>query len=377
MPRHLTQSVARRVRRSRPVVVTVFGTRPQFIKLSVLWEALESRFRSILIDSGQHYDFALSGSFHSETGLRRPDIHLGLGSAAAAGQIGRLAQRLDRLFPRLAPDAVIVVGDTSTTAGAALAAAYRNIPLAHVEAGLRSFDLSTPEEKNRVLADHLATWRFCPSRAAIANLSREGIDRGVYGVGDLMYENWRKWQFDIPSLGEIGQWGLKPRECYFLTCHRAQNVDEPDRLRRLVRILYGLDRDTVFAVHPRARKNLQRLGLWAKLARCRHLRLAPPLPHRAALALIANSRAVLTDSGGIQREAYWARTPCLVLRASTEWNELVECGAGVLTDLDLDRVQRALARRRRIRPLDDRCFGYRRPSSRIARCLESALDSQA
>jgi UDP-GlcNAc3NAcA epimerase len=357
-------------------VVTVFGTRPQFIKLSVLWEALESRFRSILIDSGQHYDFALAGSFHAETGLRQPDLHLGLGSASAATQIGRLAERLERHLTRLAPDAVIVIGDTSTTAGAALAAAYRNIPLAHVEAGLRCFDPSTPEEKNRILADHLATWRFCPSRAAIANLRREGIYRGVFGVGDLMYENWRQWRAELRPAETATCWGLLPREYYFVTCHRAQNVDEPDRLRRLAAILRALDRPTVFAVHPRARKNLARLGLWSSLKRHPDLYLTPPLPHRPSLALIAGARAVLTDSGGIQREAYWSRTPCVVLRDRTEWNELVACGASVLASLNADRVRRALIRRWRIRALDDPYFRLRRPSERIVRRLAVDLSGE-
>jgi UDP-N-acetylglucosamine 2-epimerase len=181
---------ARSKTKARPLVVTVFGTRPQFIKLAVLWRELEARFRSVLIDSGQHYDWELAGALHRETGLRLPDFHLGVGSASSAAQIGRVADALDSRLSRLKPDAVIVIGDTSTTAGGTIAAAYRGIPIAHVEAGLRSFDKSAPEEKNRIIADHLSRWRFCPIRSAIAHLRREGIREGLYGVGDLMYQHW-------------------------------------------------------------------------------------------------------------------------------------------------------------------------------------------
>ncbi|MBI3872249.1 MAG: UDP-N-acetyl glucosamine 2-epimerase [candidate division Zixibacteria bacterium] len=363
-----TTVTPRQAGRARPVVVTVFGTRPQFIKLSVLWRPLERHFRSILIDSGQHYDFALAASFHEEIGLRRPDYHLGVGSAPAAAQIGRLADALDGRLGRLRPQGVIVVGDTSTTAGAAIAAAYRGIPLAHVEAGLRSFDRSAPEEKNRVLADHLATWRFCPNRAAMTHLHNEGITDGVIGSGDVLYENWLRW---TPT--DRRPLGIARREYYFVTCHRAENVDDPDCLRRLVDILCALNRITVFAVHPRAEKNLRRLHLWSPLEQTRHLRLTAPLPHRPSLVLIANARSVLTDSGGVQREAYWSRTPCVVLREATEWRELIDCGAGVLTGLNGDRVRRALAGRGGGRRADDRVFGIRKPAKRVASRLAREL----
>jgi UDP-GlcNAc3NAcA epimerase len=359
--------------RARPVVVTVFGTRPQFIKMSVLWGALEKPFRSILIDSGQHYDYSLAGVFHDEIGVRQPDYHLGIRGGGVAVQIGRIAESLDRRLPKLRPDALIVVGDTSTTAGGAIAAAYRGIPLAHIEAGLRSFDPAAPEEKNRIIADHLATWRFCPSTAAIDQLRAEGITAGVVGSGDLMYENWRRRQEDLRAGACPLPWGLQKRAFYFVTCHRAQNVDDPKRLRHLAAILGDLDQPAVFAVHPRARKNLHRLGLWSTLRRVPHLRMTPPLPHLTSLDLIASARVVLTDSGGIQREACWSRTPCVVLRSFTEWRELLAVGAGVLTDLDPVRVRRALRRPWRVRPIPDRVFrradASRRITDRLARDL--------
>lgn len=363
----------RRGRHKHPTVLSVFGTRPQFVKLAVIWEVLDESFRSILVDSGQHYDFKLAGAFHEETGLRPPDYNLGVGSLPAAVQIGRVAERLDAILRRRRPDAVIVFGDTSTTAGAAVAAAYRNIPLAHVEAGLRSHRRSTPEEKNRILADHLSDWLFAPTETAVANLHREGITRGVIGCGDLMYENWRRSQGQLPVAGTLAKYRLTSGEYYFLTCHRAETVDDPARLQLFVRMLKSLNRPTVFPVHPRTRKNLRRAGLWVSLRRRSALMLMPPLSHGESLGLIQEARAVLTDSGGVQREACWSGTPCLLLRDRTEWVELLRSGAVRLVDLDAGKVQRALARRRRGRPVEDRYSQIRNPSRRIANRLARDL----
>jgi len=357
--------------KARPLVVTIFGTRPQFIKLAVLWRELEVRFRSVLIDSGQHYDWELAGALHRETGLRLPDFHLGVGSASSAAQIGRVADALDSRLSRLKPDAVIVIGDTSTTAGGTIAAAYRGIPIAHVEAGLRSFDKSAPEEKNRIIADHLSRWRFCPIRSAIAHLRREGLREGLYGVGDLMYQHWLEHSSLLASAALPR--GVESGEYYYVTAHRAENVDAPDRLARLVRILESLDRPVLYAVHPRTKRNLSRLGYWARLRRHSNLRLLPPVPYTASLAMVAHAKAVLTDSGGLQREAYWSGVPCLVLRNVTEWPELLACGGGVLVGLDIDRVRSALSRRWRRRELPDRTFRSRRPASAIARRLDLDL----
>jgi len=355
-------------------VVTVFGTRPQFIKLSGLWQLFEERFRSILVDSGQHYDYELAGSFHDVTGLRTPDYHLGIGSCAPAAQIGRIADRLDTLLGRLRPDAVVVFGDTSTTAGGAVAAAFRNIPLAHVEAGLRSYDPRAAEEKNRVIADHLARWLFVPTESAAANLRREGITRGIVGVGDVLHENWRRWRREISVDAMAARYNLAPGNYYFVTCHRAETVDDPNRLRQVARILRALDRPTVFAAHPRARKSLSALGLWGRLKQSRHLRLTPPLPYPESLALTSGAHTVLTDSGGVQREAAWFGTPCLVLRDRTEWTELVACGAIRVTDLDAAVIERNLRRRRfRMRPVADRFHNSRYPSRRIVNRLARDL----
>ena len=362
---------ARNKTKARPLVVTVFGTRPQFIKLAVLWRELESEFRSVLIDSGQHYDWELAGALRKDTGLRRPNYHLGVGSAPAASQIGRVADALDQRLARLKPDAVLVIGDTSTTAGGAIAASYRGIPVGHIEAGLRSFDKSAPEEKNRVIADHLSHWRFCPTRTAMGNLRAEGIRDGVYGVGDLMYQHWlaqhrKSDALDLPE-------GLIPGQYYFVTAHRAENVDAPDRLKRLIRILELLDAPFVYPVHPRTRRNLVKLGLWARLTGNPKAYLLPPVPYSLSLALVARARAVLTDSGGLQREAFWDGTPCLILRDVTEWPELISAGAGVLVSLKADKVSRALTKRWRMSDQQDNILATRNPARSIIRRLDHDL----
>lgn len=362
---------ARNKTKARPLVVTVFGTRPQFIKLAVLWRELETEFRSVLIDSGQHYDWELAGALRHDTGLRRPNMHLGIGSAPAAAQIGRVADALDQRLARLKPDAVLVIGDTSTTAGGVIAASYRGIPVGHIEAGLRSFDKSAPEEKNRVIADHLSRWKFCPTRTAMENLRAEGIRAGVYGVGDLMYQHWlaQHRSSDLLNLPK----GLIPGQYYFVTAHRAENVDAADRLKQLIRILELLDAPFVYPVHPRTRRNLVKLGLWVRLTRNPKTHLLPPVPYSLSLALVARAKAVLTDSGGLQREAYWDGTPCLILRDVTEWPELISAGAGVLVGLRPDEAVAAISRRWRISAQLDKIFTARNPARSISRYLSRDL----
>jgi UDP-N-acetylglucosamine 2-epimerase len=352
----------------------VFGTRPQFIKLAVLWRELESRFRSVLIDSGQHYDWELAGAVRSDTGLRKPNIHLGVRSGTPASQIGRIADALDRRLANLKPHAVIVIGDTSTTAGGAIAAAYRGIPVAHVEAGLRSFNRAAPEEKNRILADHLSQWRFCPTTSSIAHLRREGLHIGNYGVGDLMYQHWLEQGSTSKSPARHAD--VPYGDYYYVTAHRAENVDSPEQLGSLVRILESLACPAIYPIHPRTQRNLKRLGFWKRLQHNPQIYLIPPVTYSASIALVRGAKMVLTDSGGLQREAYWSRVPCLVLRDVTEWPELVKVGAGALVGLNAVRASAALKRRWRQKPVEDRIFSRRNPAKAIAQRLGRDLASQ-
>lgn len=372
-PRLRTTVRAGRRRSTRPLVASVFGTRPQLIKLSSLWEALEKHFRSVLIDSGQHYDYDMAGAFYAGGRIRNPDLCLGIKRETATGQIAGVADAMDRVLKRLHPDLLITFGDTSTTAGAALAGSYHNIPVAHIEAGLRSFDPGSSEEKNRIVADHLATWRFCPTCTSMANLDNEGLTSGNFGVGDVLLEAFLRFRFEATDPDALSQFGVVPKEYYFMTSHRAETVDDPVRLKMLVDLVGALDRPTVFAVHPRTRKNLIRHRLWPILKHNRLLVLTGPLDYIHTLHLLQNARAVLTDSGGLQREACWSKTPCLTLRDRTEWVETVACGANRVVDLDQRLVMEALGRSFRIRPVSDRYFGRRNPSRTIVERLRRDL----
>ncbi|MBD3299112.1 MAG: UDP-N-acetylglucosamine 2-epimerase (non-hydrolyzing) [candidate division Zixibacteria bacterium] len=371
-----TPSTKRKRGATRPLIACVFGTRPQLIKVASVWQLLSQQSRLLLIDSGQHYDHAMAGTFYAGKRIRTPDINLGIKAKSAGSQVARIAAALDPVFTRRRPDAIVTFGDTSTTVGAAIAAAYQNIPVAHVEAGLRSFDLRAAEEKNRVLTDHLSRWLFCPTQTAIANLKNEGITRGVFGVGDVLCETFREVQSRATPNDLFTSFGLTDGDYYLVTCHRAETTDNPERLRELVTVLEDLDRPTLFAVHPRARKNLIRQRLWQRLKRVKTLHLVAPFDHESTIAAIAGAKAVLTDSGGVQREAYWSRVPCLVLRDRTEWVELTNCGAVRVVGLNLTRVRNALRTRWSIRTTRDTHFRKHNASQKIVQILLRELTSR-
>ena len=329
-------------------IVSVVGTRPQLIKLAALWPALRARHEEFLVDTGQHYDDAMAGRFFIELGLPRPDVSLGIGGGTHAEQTGRMLPAIAAILEAERPDAVLVFGDTNSTLAGALAAAQTGIPSAHVEAGLRSFDRRMPEEVNRVVADHLAAWRFAPTPTAMANLAAEGLGAGSSLVGDLMQDLAARVAAEVrdpsvleaigPDLEPAGTLRLRPGGYVLATVHRAENR-EPVALTAWGGILGAIarpDRPVILVLHPGTRRALEDAGV--------HLvgdvHVVEPQGHRTMLALQLHAAAVLTDSGGIQREASWLHVPCLVLRSVTEWVEAVEGSAGqiVVVGLDRDRV---------------------------------------
>jgi len=309
-----------------------------------------------------------------------------------------MVDRLDGYLIKTKPHAVLVFGDTTTTMAGALVAGVRNIPSAHIEAGLRSFDKRMAEEKNRVVADHLATWLFCPTREAVKNLKAEGIKSGICPVGDVMAETFRppgrrppgvfdKSESPLPKKKTFRPPGRRPpgvfdksesplpkkRDYYYVTVHRAEAVDHRENLNRLIGILEVLDKPIVFPVHPRTRQSLKRFGLWRNLRRLNNICLLPPVNHHASLWLIKNAHTVLTDSGGVQKEAYWAGVRCLTLRTVTEWGLLVETRWNELVGLDRTKVKRAIAQPFRPRKVTDSVFSKRTVSGSIIRQLKSDL----
>jgi UDP-GlcNAc3NAcA epimerase len=327
-------------------ILTVAGTRPQLIKAAALQPALRASHEEIFVDTGQHYDDALARAFFEELDLPAPNHSLGIAGGGHGDQTGRMLIALEPILQETDPDAVLVYGDTNSTLAGALTAAKLHIPVAHVEAGLRSFDRRMPEELNRIVADHLARWRFAPTPASVANLATEGITDGVVLVGDIMQDLAARVGRDVcdPSVLDRvsdlletlspGTGRLRPGGYVFATIHRAEN-----RLAASIRAWAAIlehaarpDRPVILAIHPGTAAAVHA----AQVTLGPGVRTVPPLGYRTSLALQMHAAAVITDSGGVQREAAWLRTPCLVLRGSTEWVEAVAGSGGRMMVVGLD-----------------------------------------
>jgi UDP-GlcNAc3NAcA epimerase len=367
-------------------ILSVVGTRPQLIKAAVLSPVLRRRHDEILVDTGQHYDDALAGTFFRELDLSRPERGLGIGSGSHAQQTSQMLLGLETVMLETRPDRVLVYGDTNSTLAGALAAAKLGLPLAHVEAGLRSFDRRMPEEINRVVADHLATWLFAPTPSAVEHLAAEGITTGVHLVGDLMQDLAARVapgltearvldgvSAELAELAEVAESPapgdarqrveLRPGGFLLVTIHRAENR-EPAAVREWAGLLNAVAdprRPILFPIHPGTRVVLEQAGvsLGPDVVRL------PPLGYATTLALELHAAAVLTDSGGVQRETGWLGTPCLVLRKSTEWTEQVAASGGRMRCVGRDRDAAAAA-------LDELAPFDRAPD--LARVRASTLD---
>lgn len=325
-------------------ILTVVGNRPQFIKAAAVSGPLRAAHEEVLVHTGQHWDDSLSRVFFSELGLARPERELGIGGGSNTSQTARMLAALEPLISELAPDAVLVYGDTNSTLAGALAAAQARVPVVHVEAGMRSFDRAMPEELNRVLCDHMAALLLCSSEQAAENLAAESAQGRVEVVGDVMVDVAMRWQpaarerADVPAAH-----GLAPGGYLLLTAHRAGNVDDPARLLALVELIEALPAPVIIPLHPRTRERLLAAGLAERLAAVDGVRVCEPLGYVEFTALLCQARAVLTDSGGVQKEAYLAGVRCITLRANTEWVETVSAGWNTLVDLDAQAALTALA----------------------------------
>jgi UDP-N-acetylglucosamine 2-epimerase (non-hydrolysing)/UDP-GlcNAc3NAcA epimerase len=325
-------------------ILTVVGNRPQFIKAAAVSGLLRAEHDELLVHTGQHYDDALSAVFFRELGLAKPEREMGIAGGTNTSQTARMLAALEPLLAEIVPDAVLVYGDTNSTLAGALAAAQKDVTVVHLEAGMRSFDRAMPEELNRVLTDHVSTLLLCASDTAAENLRRESAWGKIEVVGDVMVDlAYRRLEDGAADDEPLRRRGVVPGDYILLTAHRAGNVDDPERLAALVRIVEALEGEVVFPVHPRTRARLETTGLLWKLEALDGVQLCEPLGYVEFGALLRGARAVLTDSGGVQKEAYLAGVPCVTLRSTTEWVETVQSGWNALADLDLDRVKAALA----------------------------------
>ena len=325
-------------------VLTVIGNRPQFVKAAAVSTKLRERAEEVLVHTGQHYDRELSEIFFSELGLPPPDHQLHVGSGSHGAQTAAIVTGLEPLLEEVSPDAVLVYGDTNSTLGGALVAAKARVPLAHVEAGMRSFNRSMPEEVNRVVADAVSALSLCSTEAAVENLEREGLADTAVWVGDVMADVAMIFGPIADERSDaLDRFGLQAREFIAATAHRAGNVDDPANLRALVDVLARAAEiaPVVFAVHPRTRARLEAEGLLDGLAE-RGITAVDPLGYLDITRLVRASRAVVTDSGGLQKEAFLASVPCVTMREETEWVETVETGWNRLVGLDPDRAATAL-----------------------------------
>jgi len=324
-------------------ILTVIGNRPQFVKAAAVSRLLREEHEERIVHTGQHYDDELSRVFFDELGVPAPDRELNAGGGSNTEQTARILGLLEGVIEDAAPDLVLVYGDTNSTLAGALAAAQAHVPVAHVEAGMRSFDRAMPEELNRVLTDHASDLLLCSTETAMANLEREGAAGEAHLVGDVMADV----SLAFGPIAEerstaLADHGLEPGEYLLATAHRAGNVDDPERLAKLVALFEALPGTTVLPLHPRTAASLDSTGLRDRLDQA--VTLLPPLGYLDFMKLAMHARAVLTDSGGVQKEAYLVGVPCVTLRDTTEWVETVEAGWNTLVDLDADAAVSALER---------------------------------
>ena len=346
-------------------IVTVVGNRPQFVKAAAVSRLLRQRADELIVHTGQHYDDELSRVFFEELSVPAPDRELDAGGGTNTAQTARILGALEPVLEELSPSLVLVYGDTNSTLAGALAASQAGIPTGHVEAGMRSFDRSMPEELNRVLTDHASELLLCSTETAMLNLEREGVRGESHLVGDVMADVSLAFRDIAEERSQIlDRLGLEPASYLVVTAHRAGNVDRPERLEALVALLEALPAPVVLPLHPRTRERLTAAGLMDRLD---GIKVVPPLGYLDFMKLARHARAVLTDSGGVQKEAYLLGVPCVTLRDTTEWVETVEAGWNTLVDLDPAAALAALGRR----PPEDRpeLYGGGHAAERVCEVL--------
>jgi len=325
-------------------IVTIVGARPQFIKATAVSREIGERpdIEEIIVHTGQHFDQNMSDVFFNQLNIPRPKYNLNISSCGHGEMTGRMLEKVEKVLLEERPDWVLVYGDTNSTLAGSLASVKLHIPVAHVEAGLRSFNMKMPEEVNRVLTDRISSLLFCPTDTAVENLKQEGITSGVHNFGDVMYDVALYYQNLAQNKSDVlSRFALAPQKFALVTCHRAENTDNPERLREICDGLANVAKQmpVIFPLHPRTEKII-------KLSSCgtilKDLKIVPPQPFLDMVVLEKSARVILTDSGGIQKEAFFYRVPCVTMRDETEWVETVDSGWNQLVGASCRKICEAV-----------------------------------
>ncbi len=322
-------------------ILSVVGARPQFVKLAPIAKAMEGRAEHVIVHTGQHYDELMSDVFFQDLGIPSPDYNLGVGSGKHGEQTGAMLAGLEKVFEEAKPDVVLVYGDTNSTLAAALAAVKIHIPVAHLEAGLRSFNRRMPEEHNRVLTDHASDLLLSPTQVGMGHLSNEGLAEKSVMVGDVMTDVLYQVREQLAAQGQPLPAGLEAGDYYVCTIHRPDNTDEPERLKAIIESLSALSKPVLLLAHPRLKALAESHGIDLAAG---SIVLNDPLAYPQLVNAVANSAGVVTDSGGLQKEAFLMRVPCTTIRPETEWVETVQLGWNVLVNDDLSQLAGAVER---------------------------------
>ncbi len=325
-------------------VLTVVGARPQFIKAAPVSRNLRTQHEEILVHTGQHYDENMSQLFFDELNIPKPDVNLEIGSGLHAEQTGKMMVELEKLIVSHKPNCVMVYGDTNSTIAGSLAASKLNVPVVHIEAGLRSFNRHMPEEINRVLTDKISDLLFCPTKVAVEHLAKEGVIQGVYQTGDVMFDAalyYAEMAEHKDSVLDVI--GVEPGKYLLATCHRPQNTDDKQTLTGIVQAFLETGKTIVLPIHPRTRGFLQKYDLINEINNSGTIKLIDPVGYLEMIQLEKNAEKILTDSGGVQKEAYFYKVPCITMRPETEWVETVQDGWNDLVGADKGKIQNAIS----------------------------------
>jgi len=307
-------------------ILTIAGTRPQLVKIAAVSRVLRESFDEVLVNTGQHYDYNMAGVFFDELNIPKPDYDLGIGSDTHGRQTGKMMIAVEEIVEKEKPDAILVYGDTNSTLAGAIVASKLHIPIIHIEAGLRSYNKEMPEEINRVMTDHVSTLLFAPTDLAVGNLAKEGILDGVHQVGDVMYD---AVLYNIALAEEkhtLADYDLNSGEYVLGTIHRADNTDNKHRLEAVLKAFSALEEKVYLPLHPRTKSKIDSFGLNSILEQANNIKIVEPISYLEMLLLEKHAKAIVTDSGGVQKEAYFAKVPCITLRDQTEWVETIETG---------------------------------------------------